>query len=181
MKRAIALAATFATLTACTGNWIHNDTRAGDAELQAAQALAEVDCVGQRACERLWKRTREYVVRQSLTQIKRSDDSVIETAQPHEFGILYIWASKEPLSNGPSAWAIRLNVMCRGMYKSDGSRGWLYESCARQVEQAERGFRPYTTGEDIHGSVSLICVRTCGSGRLHSEASEANERADKAQ
>jgi hypothetical protein len=152
MKWAIVLAATFASLTACSGDWIHNDNRAGDAELQAAQEQSNVGCVGQTACERVWKRTRDYVARQSATQIKRSDDSVIETDLPHEFGILYMWASKEPSLNDPNAWVIRLKVMCRGMYKSDGSPGWLYDSCASQVEQVERNFRPYTTGEDIHGS-----------------------------
>jgi hypothetical protein len=161
MEPAIVLAAAFASLTACSGDWIHNDSRAGDAKLQAAQELSEIECVGQTGCERVWRRTRDYVARQSATQIKRSDDSVIEIELPHEFGILYMWASKEPSLNDPNAWVVRLKVMCRGMYKSDGSPGWLYESCARQVEQVELGFRPYTTGEDIRGSVHLISVRTC--------------------
>ncbi len=48
MKRAIVLAATFATLSACTGGWIHHDTRAGYAELQVAQALAESTALDRR-------------------------------------------------------------------------------------------------------------------------------------
>ncbi len=50
--------------------------------------------LGRTSCEAIWKRTRDYVARYSATRISREDDTAIETERPHEFGVLYLWASR---------------------------------------------------------------------------------------
>jgi hypothetical protein len=147
MKQVILLVITLASLSACAGGWTRNDNYAEDAELQIAYEQTSITCAGQKSCEPIWQRTRDYVVENSTTPIRRADNVVIETKQPHQFGVLYIWASKTPAVDNRESSTIRLKVMCRGMYESDGSRGWMYDTCAKQVVQVERGFRRFVAGD----------------------------------
>jgi hypothetical protein len=148
MKRVTILAITIASLSACAGGETRNSNYAEDAELQVAYEQASIACVGQKSCELIWERTRDYVERHSATRIRRADDAVIETEMPHEFGVLYIYASRKHATDNSDSSTIRINVMCRGMYESDGSRGWMYGTCASQVAQVERGFRDFVVSEN---------------------------------
>jgi hypothetical protein len=88
------------------------------------------------------------VAQHSAARILRADDAIIETKKPHQFGVVYIWASRTPASDDPGSSIIKLNVMCRGMYESDGSRGWMYGTCARQVVEVDRAFHHFAVGDD---------------------------------
>jgi hypothetical protein len=148
MKRVTLMSIVLTSMAACAGGWPHTDTQADDARFQAAHERVSIDCLGRTSCEAIWKRTRDYVARYSATRISKADDTAIETERPHEFGVLYLWASRTLVPGDPEASRIRLNVMCRGMVKSDGTRGWLYATCVRQVTPVELGFRDYATAED---------------------------------
>jgi hypothetical protein len=148
MKRATLLAITLVSLAACTTGFTPKDDYGQEAELQVASEQASVSCVGQKSCDVIWQRTRSYVVQHSAAPIRRADNAIIETNKPHQFGVVYIWASRTPSSDDPGSSIIKLNVMCRGMYESDGSRGWMYGTCAGQVAQVERGFRHFAAGDD---------------------------------
>lgn len=106
-----------------------------------ARESARVDCPTQADCERLWQRTGIYVTQRSATPIRRSDDSKIETAEPHTFGVVYVWATRTTEGNG--VWTIRVRGMCRGMYRADGTPGLLYRTCAEQIRAVETGFRAF--------------------------------------
>lgn len=147
MKRATLLAITLLSLAACTTGFKRQDDSKQEAELQAANEEASVSCVGQTSCDVIWQRTRSYVAAHSVGIIQRADDAIIETKIPHQFGVVYIWASRTPSPDDPASSIIKLRVMCRGMYESDGSRGWLYGNCARQVIEVERGFHRFAAGE----------------------------------
>ncbi|WP_232221348.1 hypothetical protein [Burkholderia sp. WSM2232] len=114
-----------------------------DTEIALANAreLAHVDCSAAADCERLWCRTRLYVAQRSATPIRRSDDTAIETAEPHTFGTLYVWATRTTDANGIST--IQIKGMCRGMYRANGTPGLLYQSCAEQIRAVETDFRPF--------------------------------------
>lgn len=148
MKRVTLLAITLVSLSACTTNFTRNDDYGQEADLQVANEQASVSCVGQKSCDVIWQRTRSYVAQHSAAIIRRADDTIIETKIPHQFGVVYIWASRTPVPDDPASSLIKLHVMCRGMYESDGSRGWMYGTCARQVAQVERGFRHFAAGDD---------------------------------
>lgn len=116
----------------------HRDT---EIALQQARELAHVDCSAVADCERLWTRTTLYVRQRSVTPIRHADDTTIETAEPHEFGAVYLWATRTSDANGVST--IRIKAMCRGMYRADGNPGWFYRTCAEQIRSVETDFRPF--------------------------------------
>jgi hypothetical protein len=109
--------------------------------LEKAREVAYVDCSTPIDCDRLWTRTRLYVAQRSVTPIRRADDTAIETAEPHEFGAVYVWATRSSDANGVST--IRIKGICRGMYRTDGNPGWLYGTCAEQIRSVETDFRPF--------------------------------------
>jgi hypothetical protein len=147
MKWTTLLAITLVSLAACTTGLKRQDDSKQEAELQVANEEASVSCVGQKSCDVIWQRTRSYVAAHSAAIIQRADDTIIETKIPHQFGVVYIWASRTPSPDDPVSSIIKLHVMCRGMYESDGSRGWLYGDCARQVVEVERGFHRFAAGD----------------------------------
>jgi hypothetical protein len=148
MKRATLLAITLVSLAACTTGFTRKDDYRQEEELQVANEQASVTCVGRKSCDVIWQRTMTYVTQHSAARVRRADDAIIETKIPHQFGVVYIWASRTPASYDLASSIIKLNVMCRGMYESDGSRGWMYGTCARQVVEVERGFRRFAVGDD---------------------------------
>ncbi|WP_454825688.1 hypothetical protein [Paraburkholderia xenovorans] len=109
--------------------------------LETAREQAHVDCSSPAACELLWSRTRLYVAQRSATPIRRADDTAIETAEPHTFGTVYVWATRTSGAGGIST--IQVKGMCRGMYRADGNPGWLYGTCARQIRSVETEFRSF--------------------------------------
>jgi hypothetical protein len=114
--------------------------RQSEIQLQEARQQAFVECTTEQQCLRAWTLARSYVEARSGTQIRRADDSVIEAAAPHTFGVAYFWAEKDS-AGGVST--IHLKGMCRGMYSSDGGPGWMYASCAEQIREAEMQFRSF--------------------------------------
>ncbi|MFM0725942.1 hypothetical protein PQQ53_19960 [Paraburkholderia strydomiana] len=116
----------------------HRDT---EIALEKARDLAYVDCSARVDCGQLWKRTRLYVAQRSVTPIRHADDTTIETAEPHQFGAVYVWATRTSDASGMST--IRIKGICRGMYRTDGTPGWLYGTCAEQIRAVETDFRPF--------------------------------------
>lgn len=148
MKWATLLAITLVSLAACTTGFKRQEDCRQEAQLQVANEEASVSCVGRESCDVIWQRTRSYIAEHSVAVIQRADSAIIETKIPHEFGVVYIWASRTPSPDDPASSIIKLHVMCRGMYESDGSRGWMYSNCARQVVEVERGFHRFAAGDD---------------------------------
>ena len=116
----------------------HRDT---EIALEKARELAYVDCSARADCDRLWSRTKVYVAKRSVTPIRHADDTTIETAEPHMFGAVYVWATRTSDVSGVST--IRIKGMCRGMYRTDGNPGWLYGACAEQIRSVETDFRAF--------------------------------------
>lgn len=110
-------------------------------QLETARAGAAVICSARADCDRIWDMTKRYVSQRSVTPIRRADDAVIETAEPHSFGAVYVWAVRTTDPSGLST--IRIKGMCRGMYNADGDPGWLYTRCAQQVQAVETDFRAF--------------------------------------
>jgi hypothetical protein len=115
--------------------------RDSEIQLEAARAQASVSCSARTDCDRMWSLTKKYVAQRSVTPIRRADDTAIETAEPHMFGAVYVWAARTTDDAGAST--IRLKGMCRGMYRADGNPGWLYTSCAQQIRAVETDFRAF--------------------------------------
>lgn len=115
--------------------------RATEIALEEARELAHVDCSALADCDRLWNRTKLYVAQRSATRIRHADDSRIETAEPHTFGTVYVWATRATGVGGVST--IQVKAMCRGMYRADGNPGWMYGTCADQIRSVETEFRSF--------------------------------------
>jgi hypothetical protein len=128
-------------LAACSTDARVAARRDTELQLQQARTQASVNCSGSADCDRMWSLTKKYVAQRSVTPIRRADDTVIETAEPHMFGAVYVWATKTTDDAGAST--IRLKGMCRGMYRADGNPGWLYTSCAQQIRAVETDFRAF--------------------------------------
>jgi hypothetical protein len=116
-------------------------TRSTEIALGNARNVARVDCSRPAECERLWHRTELYLAQRSAAPIRHADDTSIETAVPHTFGTIYVWATRTIDAGGVST--IRIIGMCRGMYRADGSPGWLYQTCAEQIRAVETDFRSF--------------------------------------
>ena len=130
-----------ALLAACSTQGRIAACRDTEIALANARDLARVACSTAADCDRLWRRTGLYVAQRSATPIRRSDDTAIETAEPHTFGALYVWATRTTDANGIST--IQIKGMCRGMYRANGTPGLLYDSCAEQIRAVETDFRPF--------------------------------------
>ena len=141
MKNGLILALALVGLASCTTEAGVAALRNTEIQLEEARAHARVDCSGRVDCDRLWDLTKQYVAQRSVTPIRRADETAIETAEPHVFGAVYVWATRTTDANGAST--IRLNGMCRGMYRADGSPGLMYTTCAAQIRAVEMDFRPF--------------------------------------
>jgi hypothetical protein len=141
MKNNLVLALIIAGLAACATEARVAALRDTEIQLEEARARASVECATHADCDRLWTLTRTYVAQQSVTPIRRADETAIETAEPHMFGGVYVWATRTTDERGAST--ISLKGMCRGMYRADGSPGWLYKSRAEHIRAVEMNFRAF--------------------------------------
>lgn len=141
MNRRLLLAFTVVWLGACSTAARVGMQRETEIQLEAARADASVICSARADCDRIWALTKRYVTQRSVTPIRRADDAVIETAEPHSFGAVYVWAARTTDPSGAST--ISIKGMCRGMYDADGDPGWLYTRCAQQVQAVETDFRAF--------------------------------------
>lgn len=141
MNRKLVLGFAIVGLAACATQERIAAFRETEIQLEEARAEASVECTGTTDCDRLWSLTKTYVARRSVTRIRRANDTVIETAMPHMFGAVYVWARRSPDDGGGST--ITIKGMCRGMYRDDGSPGWLYKSCAEQIRAVETDFHSF--------------------------------------
>ncbi|WP_168788166.1 hypothetical protein [Paraburkholderia aromaticivorans] len=141
MDNRLILACAIAGLAACTTQTRVAALRDTEIQLEEARTHASVECSTHADCDRLWSLTKTYVAQRSVTPIRRADETAIETAEPHVFGAVYVWATRTTDDSGAST--ISIKGMCRGMYRADGDAGWLYESCAEQIRAAEMNFRSF--------------------------------------
>jgi hypothetical protein len=145
MKWKLLWSVALAILSACTTNRSPADSQRYDIALEEARDDAAVNCVGRVECDAVWQRTLEFVTQHSATKIWRVNQTSIETGKPCEFGVLYIWASRTVLSNDVDRSTIRIKGLCRGMYTSDGTPAWMYETCAELIMQAAKDYHVYVT------------------------------------
>jgi hypothetical protein len=141
MKNGLSLTTLLAAFAGCATDAQLESFRQTEIQLLEARAQASALCATALACARGWTLTQTYVAQHSKTPIRRADDSVIETAMPHTFGVAYFWAEKNAGEKGSAT--IRLKGMCRGMYSSDGGPGWMYATCAEQIRAGEMDFRRF--------------------------------------
>lgn len=141
MGNRLILVVMIAGLAACATEARLAALRDTEIQLDEARAHASVECSTRADCDRLWTLTRTYVAQRSVTPIRHADEAVIETAEPHMFGAVYVWATRTTDERGAST--ISLKGMCRGMYRADGSPGWLYKSCVEQIRAVEMNFRAF--------------------------------------
>ncbi len=140
-RRLTAFTALLMLLCGCSTQARVEARRNTEISLEQARVLARVDCTTRVDCDELWQRTSLYVAQRSVTSIRHSDDTTIETAVPHTFGMVYVWATRT--IDGSGVTTIRVKGMCRGMYRADGDPGWLYGSCAKQIRSIETDFRSF--------------------------------------
>jgi hypothetical protein len=143
MKRSVGCAMLVSCLAACASNTRWSEFEQTEPSLVAAHIFASIECTGQEECGMRWQRTKEYVSRFSATRIQHADGNGIETAQPHEEGVVYLSATQVPLDGPGERARIKLKGMCRGMYKDDGSPGLFYASCANEIRSIETNFRGF--------------------------------------
>jgi uncharacterized lipoprotein YajG len=135
------LAAVLATLAACASDADVDALRRSEIQLQEARAQASVTCASEAACKDAWRLTQDYIASHSATGVTHADADVIETAQPHGFGKVWLAAWKTPADGGGTL--IRLKAMCQGMYRSDGTPGWFYQTCSGEIRRIDEGFRRF--------------------------------------
>lgn len=140
-RRLAALALLLITVAGCSTEAGVAARRDTEIALERARELARVQCTAPADCDRLWDRTRLYVAQRSATPIRHADDTMIETAEPHTFGEVYVWATRTTDASGVST--IQVKGMCRGMYRADGDPGLLYGTCAEQIRSVETDFRSF--------------------------------------
>ncbi len=130
-------------IAACATDARWNDFRRTEADLQEAREAGTVECIGQEACAQAWQRTQQYVEENSATRTGSVSETTIRTEEPHEFGVVYLWAMRTQVDGAGGRSRISLKGMCRGMYRGDGGPGWLYQNCAEQLRRVEENFRPF--------------------------------------
>jgi len=148
MKRGLLLMIAVASLGACTTGGLLIDSRHYEVALDEAHDDASIRCVGRVACDVMWQRTRDFVKQRSATSIIRANQTTIETAEPHESGVLYLWASRIAAGDGTDSSIVRVKGLCHGMYTSDGNPAWMYVTCTELITQAEKAFRQFVNSTD---------------------------------
>src|SRR6266702_8180019 len=94
MKNWLFLVLAVAVLAGCGSEARVAARRNTELELEQARDDASVDCSARVDCDRFWSLTKTYVAQHSITPIRRADETEIETAEPHMFGVLYLWATR---------------------------------------------------------------------------------------
>jgi hypothetical protein len=119
--------------------------RTVESNLKTADANRTVFCPDQASCDRGWLATQSYVLRNSNTQIRILNSSVIDTYLPEDDGdaALSAWRSHTPAGQP----FIRIDGLCGGMY--DGDTHWpgpAFDECALKLVTAFAEFRGYLEG-----------------------------------
>jgi hypothetical protein len=143
MRKPVACALLISCLAACASDARWGEFVKTEPALVEARQYASVECTGHVECAMRWQRTMEYVNRYSATRIRYADLYGIETARPHEAGVVYLSATQIQLDGPGERARISLKGMCRGMYGNDGGPGLLYASCAEQIRTIELNFRVF--------------------------------------
>ncbi|AOR73167.1 hypothetical protein BBJ41_37130 [Burkholderia stabilis] len=141
MKRGWLATGVLLALSACAGDAQTGAFRERETQLLTTREAASLRCATQSECDRAWARARRFIEMHSSTRITRFTADAIETAQPLLAGNVYLWASRAASEDGRSV--IRLKVMCKGMYDSDGGPGWQYDACATKTLELEGSFRSF--------------------------------------
>jgi hypothetical protein len=147
MLKTILTLLTFALIAFLSG--CHNLTpaqeshlRGVESNLKSASERTTVICPDRASCERGWAATQSYVLRNSNTEIRLLNASVIDTYLPDDDGAaaLSAWRSSTP----GGQWFIRIDGMCGGMY--DGDTHWpgpAFDECALKLVTAFDQFPGY--------------------------------------
>ncbi|WP_235212558.1 hypothetical protein [Burkholderia pyrrocinia] len=150
MKRRWLAVGVALALSACAGEEHTAAFRKKETQLLETRQTALLRCATQSECDRAWNRTRDFIERRSSTRITRFGPDLIETAQSHLAGNVYLWASRAASADGSAT--IRLKAMCKGMYDSNGGPGWQYDGCAAKILEIQEGFRSLQDPSSAQGT-----------------------------
>jgi len=144
IKTTIAVALAALALTGCMTAQQEAENRASyerlESVLMKAQENSTVDCTGADVCEKMWTLTKNYVQQNSGMAVRISDDSLIDTFAPVQYGMATFRATREPAGE---KMIVRLEGRCRGMYNRDGTEGPNYADCARAIGVPQNKFLRY--------------------------------------
>lgn len=157
MKRGWLAIGVLLALSACAGEEQRGVFRERETQLLTTRQAAVLLCATQSECDRAWIRTRYFIEAHSSTRMTRFGPDRIETAPARLAGNVYLWASRVPSADGGSA--IRLKVMCKGMYDGNGGPGWQYDACATKVIEMERSFRSFVAPPSAPGTPGRPAAR----------------------
>lgn len=104
-----------------------------------AQADSAVECRGEKACKKMFALTQVFISEHSSMKLQIATDTVIETHNPTERGLIGLKAIKTP--GGGDSEKIRLLVSCKAPT--------IDTSCLRKSIDIYKQFRPFIEGSSL--------------------------------
>lgn len=100
-------------------------------------ANATLTCSNRSSCEKAFSLAKIYVQENADMKIQLSDDTMVSTYNPTEYGYVALRATKIPGAGESST--VQLVASCKGM----DVQGYFFAMCARRIAPIYRGFKPY--------------------------------------
>lgn len=106
-------------------------------ELDNAILSASLDCTSKQSCEKAFSLAKIYVLDHADMKIQLSDDTMVSTYNPIDYGRVALSATKIP-GTGESS-TIKLVASCKGM----DDKNYFFKICGKRIAHIYRGFKPY--------------------------------------
>jgi hypothetical protein len=138
MKKLIVIACAVTSLVGCVSQEQLARERAETAQAQndldSARTNATVSCNNKQSCEKAFSLAKIYVQENADMKIQLSDDTMVSTYNPTQYGYVALRATKIPGAGDSST--IQLVASCNGM-------DVFFNECARRIAPIYRSFKPY--------------------------------------
>ena len=141
MKKLIVVACAAVSIGGCVSQEQLARQRAdyaqAQSDLDSARANATISCANKSSCEKAFSLAKIYVQDNADMKIQLSDDTMVSTYNPPQYGYMALRATKIPEAGDSST--IQLVASCKGM----DDQSYFFSMCARRIAPVYRGFRPY--------------------------------------
>ena len=140
MKKFYVIACT-ASLVACVSPQELERNRAAilqtQRDLNNSSAHTAIACNNKASCDKAFSLAKIYIQENSSMKIQISDDTIISTYNPTQYGDVALNATKIP-GSGESAM-IQIVASCKGMT----DQGYFFSVCANRIIQIYSGFKSF--------------------------------------
>ena len=101
-------------------------------------ANSTVTCPDKRTCDKAFTLAKIYVQEHADMKIQSSDDTIVSTYNPTDYGRMALTATRTPESGDSST--IKLVATCKGM---DSGSDLFFKMCAERIAPTYKNFKSF--------------------------------------